>query len=169
MGSYVAGQEDYPVASVSWYEAAAYARWAGKSLSTIYHWSRAADQRLSSDVVPISNFGGRVLLPVGASSDITRGGTTDMAGNVKGWCLNATGANRYILGGTWSEPVYMFNDPDALALGCRLDESSRRLTKVTDLLTALIPSLMMNFGRSCTLRQRRMSGIFGLPMRAVDA
>ena len=45
MGSYVAGQDDYPVAGVSWYEAAAYARWAGKSLPTIYHWSRAADQR----------------------------------------------------------------------------------------------------------------------------
>ena len=40
---------------VSWYEAAAYARWAGKSLPTIYHWSRAADQRLSGDVVPASN------------------------------------------------------------------------------------------------------------------
>ncbi len=45
MGSYVAGQDDYPVAGVSWYEAAAYARWAGKSLPTLYHWSRAANQR----------------------------------------------------------------------------------------------------------------------------
>ena len=42
MGAYVAGQDEYPVAGVSWYEAAAYARWAGKSLPTIYHWSRAA-------------------------------------------------------------------------------------------------------------------------------
>ena len=67
MGSSVAGQDDYPVAGVSWYEAAAYARWAGKSLPTIYHWSRAADQRLSGDVVPASNFSGKSLLPVGAS------------------------------------------------------------------------------------------------------
>ena len=29
MGNYAAGQDEYPVAGVSWYEAAAYARWAG--------------------------------------------------------------------------------------------------------------------------------------------
>ena len=113
MGSYLAGQDDYPVTGVSWYEAAAYARWAGKSLPTIYHWSRAADQLLSGDVVPASNFSGKSMLPAGASGGITRAGATDMAGNVKEWCLNATGPNRYILGGAWNEPVYMFNDPDA--------------------------------------------------------
>jgi formylglycine-generating enzyme required for sulfatase activity len=79
MGSYLSGQEDYPVAGVSWYEAAAYARWAGKSLPTIYHWSRAAGLYLSGDVVPASNINGKSLLPLGASSGITRGGTTDMA------------------------------------------------------------------------------------------
>jgi len=36
------GQADFPVTGVSWYEAVAYANWAGKSLPTIYHWSRAA-------------------------------------------------------------------------------------------------------------------------------
>ena len=113
MGTYVAGQDDYPVGGVSWYEAAAYARWAGKTLPTIYHWSRAADPTLSADTVPASNFSGKSLLPAGASGGITRAGTTDMAGNVKEWCLNATGPNRYILGGAWTEPVYMFNDPDA--------------------------------------------------------
>ena len=64
-GMYPAGQDDYPVTGVSWYEAAAYARWAGKSLPTIYHWSRAADQRLSGNVVPASNFSGKGPLPVG--------------------------------------------------------------------------------------------------------
>jgi dienelactone hydrolase/tRNA A-37 threonylcarbamoyl transferase component Bud32 len=115
MGSHPAGLDEYPVAGVSWYEAAAYARWAGKSLPTIYHWTRAAALTLSSDVVPASNFGGRGPRPAGASAGIGRGGTIDMAGNVKEWCLNATGPNRYILGGAWSEPVYMFADPDALA------------------------------------------------------
>jgi tRNA A-37 threonylcarbamoyl transferase component Bud32/cephalosporin-C deacetylase-like acetyl esterase len=112
LGSYPAGQEAYPVAGVSWYEASAYARWAGKSLPTIFHWSRAADQRLSGTVVPASNFSGKGLQPVG-SGGVTRGGTTDMAGNVKEWCLNAAGAKRYVLGGAWSEPVYMFTDADA--------------------------------------------------------
>jgi dienelactone hydrolase len=114
-GTYLPGQEEYPVAGVSWYEAAAYARWAGKSLPTIYHWSRAADHRFSGDVVPISNIGGRSPQAVGTSAAITRGGTTDMAGNVKEWCLNASGATRYILGGAWSEPVYMFTDTDAVS------------------------------------------------------
>jgi hypothetical protein len=37
-----------------------------------------------------------------------------MAGNVKEWCWNASGAGRYILGGSWAEPTYMFKDsPDA--------------------------------------------------------
>ena len=106
LGTYVAGQEDYPVTGVSWYEAAAYARWAGKSLPTLYHWSRAADQRLSGDVVPASNFSGKSLIRAGASGGITHGGTVDMAGNVKEWCLTAAGEERYILGGGWNEAVY---------------------------------------------------------------
>jgi formylglycine-generating enzyme required for sulfatase activity/dienelactone hydrolase/predicted Ser/Thr protein kinase len=111
-GAYPPGEDDLPVTGVSWYEAAAYARWAGKSLPTIYHWSRAADQRLSGNVVPASNFSGKRLLPAG-SLGLTRAGTTDMAGNVKEWCWNSSGPKRYILGGAWNEPVYMFTDPDA--------------------------------------------------------
>jgi dienelactone hydrolase len=130
-GKYPAGQDDYPVSGVSWYEAAAYARWAGKSLPTIYHWSRAADQRLSGDVVPVSNFSGRGPLPAGRVG-LTRAGTTDMAGNVKEWCWNSSGEKRYILGGAWNEPVYMFTDADAqspferrLAYGFRCIKTDR--------------------------------------------
>jgi eukaryotic-like serine/threonine-protein kinase len=37
-----------------------------------------------------------------------------MAGNVKEWCLNeANGGKRYIMGGAWDEPTYMFNEADA--------------------------------------------------------
>jgi eukaryotic-like serine/threonine-protein kinase len=112
-GVYPAGQADYPVTGVSWYEAAAYARWAGKSLPTIYHWSRVADQRLSGEVVPAGNFSGKALLPVAQAGGITRGGVVGMPGNVKEWCLNPAGAKRYILGGAYNEPVYMFTDADA--------------------------------------------------------
>ena len=41
-GSYPEGEDEFPVTGVSWYEAAAYAAFAGKSLPTIYHWSLVA-------------------------------------------------------------------------------------------------------------------------------
>jgi eukaryotic-like serine/threonine-protein kinase len=41
-GTYPAGRENYPVGGVSWYEAAAYAKYAGKHLPTVFHWVRAA-------------------------------------------------------------------------------------------------------------------------------
>ena len=130
MSTYVAGQDNYPVGGVSWYEAAAFARWAGKSLPTIYHWARAADLRLSGDVVPASNADGRSLRAVGAAGGITRGGTTDMAGNVKEWALNSTGTERYILGGAWNEPVYMFTTWDVQSPFARHANSGIRCIKV---------------------------------------
>ena len=130
MSTYLAGQDDYPVGGVSWYEAAAFARWAGKSLPTIYHWARAADLRLSGDVVPASNADGKSLRAVGATGGITRGGTTDMAGNVKEWVSNSTGSKRYILGGAWNEPVYMFTNWDVQSPFTRRPNSGIRCIKV---------------------------------------
>jgi len=37
-----------------------------------------------------------------------------MAGNAKEWCWNALESNRYIMGGAWNEPAYMFGALDAL-------------------------------------------------------
>jgi dienelactone hydrolase len=36
-----------------------------------------------------------------------------MAGNLKEWTANAAGDDRYILGGAWDEPAYLFSQPDA--------------------------------------------------------
>ena len=113
-GGYPEGEDEFPVTGVSWYKAAAYAAFAGKSLPTIYHWSFVAGPRLSGAVVPRSNFQGRGVTRVGTSGGQNQFGAIDLAGNVKEWCWNrADATRRYIMGGAWDEPVYMFNDPDA--------------------------------------------------------
>jgi dienelactone hydrolase len=95
---------------VSWYEAAAYAAFAGADLPTIYHWSRAAFTWGGAAIVPLSNFAGHGLAPVGHYQGVGPFGTSDMAGNAREWCVNAAGSERYILGGGWNDPTYAFND-----------------------------------------------------------
>ena len=91
LGSYPAGQDDLPVAGISWFEAAAFAVFSGKSLPTVYHWYRAANiDELSSDILRLSNFEGKGLRRVGESGGLGPWGTLDMAGNVKEWCTNLT-------------------------------------------------------------------------------
>jgi dienelactone hydrolase len=109
-GEYPAGEENHPVGGVSWYEAMAYARFAGKSLPTVAHWNQAASMRNSAWIVPASNFSGRGSVPVGTTRGVSAYGTYDMAGNVREWCLNASGTERFILGGGWNDPPYRFND-----------------------------------------------------------
>jgi len=115
-GEFPRGQDDFPVSGVSWYEAAAYAEFAGKSLPTIYHWTTAASPWASASMVPASNFGERGLARVGSFHGMSWSGAYDMAGNVKEWCWNEAGSGkRYTMGGAWDEPLYMFNDADARA------------------------------------------------------
>ncbi|HUF47726.1 MAG TPA: protein kinase [Vicinamibacterales bacterium] len=116
LGSYPEGQADYPVGGISWFEAAAYAEFAGKELPTLYHWFRASGaNEVQSDILQLSNFSGRGAAPAGEHGGVGPWGTLDMAGNVKEWAANeATGrARRYILGGGWNEPSYRFVEPDA--------------------------------------------------------
>jgi dienelactone hydrolase len=112
LGAFPEGTGDLPVGGVSWFEAMAYAEFAGKSLPTVYEWQRAAGIGVNSDVIQLSNFGGTPR-PVGGHRGMNPFGSFDMAGNVKEWTANGAGDDRYILGGAWDEPAYAFSMPDA--------------------------------------------------------
>jgi formylglycine-generating enzyme required for sulfatase activity/dienelactone hydrolase len=115
-GAYPQGQDDYPVGGVSWYEAAAFAEFAGKSLPTVYHWREAArvvGNEIPSLIARLSNFSGTGCVPVGSTRAVGPYGTCDMAGNVKEWCWNARGELRCIQGGAWDDPIYMYIYYDA--------------------------------------------------------
>ncbi len=109
-GDYPDGEGDYPVTGLSWYEANAYANWAGKRLPTIYHWNRAAGTYLSSHVVPHSNFSGDGPSRAGEYDGVGPYGTLDMGGNAREWCWNEGSGGHFILGGGWNDAPYMFND-----------------------------------------------------------
>lgn len=112
VGSYPSGKENDPVAGVSWYEAAAYAAFAGKQLPTVFHWSVLAETQRTKNIVPFSNFSGSSTVPVGSLEGISSFGIYDLAGNVREWCSNEIGDSKanYILGGGWNDPTYAFND-----------------------------------------------------------
>ena len=114
-GHFQTGQGNHPVGGISWFEAAAYAEFVGKSLPTAYHWMLASQADGETALIASgSNFGQEGTQPVGREGTLSGWGTTDMAGNVKEWCLNETkDAKRLILGGGFGEPDYMFNFTDA--------------------------------------------------------
>ena len=119
-GDYPEGQGDYPVSGISWYEAAAYAEHAGKSLPTGTHWNMARGAftpviqvpQLGGFAVfaPFSNFMVKGPVPVGSMPGITSFGAYDLAGNVREWCWNETPKGRLIRGGAWDDNTYMFGN-----------------------------------------------------------
>ncbi len=128
-GTYADGQAELPVGGVSWYEAAAYAAFAGKSLPTIHHWYGAAGLSRFADILWVSNFGEKGPAPVGSYGGLGPFGTYDMAGNVKEWCWTETNHGRFLLGGAWDEPMDMFADYDAKGPFERAPDYGFRLAK----------------------------------------
>ena len=113
LGTYPDGEEELPVSGVSWYEAAAYAAFAGKELPTIYHWYQADTagdiQMLPGLVLSGTNHEGSGPRRADASRSMSAYGAIDMAGNVREWSASASdGSTRIALGGAWSDPAYQY-------------------------------------------------------------
>jgi tRNA A-37 threonylcarbamoyl transferase component Bud32 len=119
-GRYPDEKKDHPVVGISWYEAAAYARWAGKNLLSWDEWWLAALGGTASvfpwgnDVQSSfrrANFDLKGTQPVESFPlGISPFGCYDMAGNVREWLLDSksdTGL-RTVVGGSWADTSYMF-------------------------------------------------------------
>ncbi len=136
LGSFLPASADEPVAGVTWFEAAAYCAFRGKQLPTVFHWSRAAlapreiTAPLGPSIVPLSNFGGKGVAQVGAFAGMGPYGTVDMAGNVREWIWNMSAEDRrWILGGAYDDPDYMFSVPFSLPAGDRSPTNGFRCMK----------------------------------------
>jgi formylglycine-generating enzyme required for sulfatase activity len=122
-GTYPENMGDYPVTGINWYEAAAYARFRGKRLPTIFEWEKAArdDLRmfrgmiapwglLQGDVLALrANFESAGAAPVSTFPfGMSPYGAYHMGDNVKEWCLNGYSNGFITAGGSWNDPPYRF-------------------------------------------------------------
>jgi eukaryotic-like serine/threonine-protein kinase len=88
-GHYPEGKADFPVSGVSWYEAAAYANFVGKSLPVIAQGYEAAPMDVDRYAVRLSNLTDQAMR-VGQSKALGVHGTYDLVGNLREWYWNAT-------------------------------------------------------------------------------
>jgi dienelactone hydrolase len=129
-GHYPEGQADFPVSGVSWFEAAAYAAWAGKSLPVLGQWYQAANFDYAGYTIPLSNLTTGRVAAAGAYQGLGQYGTYDMAGNVREWIANQVDNDlRFILGGSWKSPNYLYTSPEALSPFDRSDTNGFRCVR----------------------------------------
>ncbi len=141
-GDYPEGQGDYPVSGVSWYEAAAYAEYAGKNLPTSAHWNvgwggftpmiQAPQLGGMAILAPLCNFQGKGPVPVGSLPGVSPYGAYDMAGNVREWCWNEAPVGRIIRGGSWRDNTYEAGNVRYVPPMDRSDKNGFRLALYPD-------------------------------------
>jgi len=124
--NFPAGQADYPVTDITWYEAAAYAEFRGKKLPTVFQWEKAArdgafDPRYNAlpwgfikqgeTTDRRANFRGTGTAPVTEMEfGMSPFGCYNMAGNVSEWCANQSPEGFVTSGGAWNDLAYSFGD-----------------------------------------------------------
>jgi len=129
-GHYPNGKADFPVTGVSWFEASAYAAFAGKQLPVLSQWYQSAPPDVAAYTVQASNISASALAPAGAYKGLGPYGTYDTVGNAREWVANpVVGDLRFILGGSWKSPAYLSNDPEALSPFDRSDANGFRCVR----------------------------------------
>ena len=129
-GDYPEDEDDYPVSGISWYEAAAFAEFAGKELPTYLHWNNAmGGGYFYSELIPNCNFSNKGPSGVGSFRSMNNNGTYDMYGNVREWCYNEINGLRIICGGAWNDPNYTYASVNNVIAFDRSEKNGFRCVK----------------------------------------
>lgn len=122
--SYPEAKGNHPVTDITWYEAAAFAEFLGKSLPTVYQWEKAARNGVPNfhmismpwgiiypltDISSRTNFNGNGTEPVNKYQfGISYYGGYNFAGNVEEWCLNKSLDGFIYADGSYEDSNFVF-------------------------------------------------------------